>query len=129
MDKTTPQSRELYEALLARGIKCELEKWDGYKHIDISIPWAKIDIEVDGLQHFLDSEQIKSDFKRSYWSITNDDYDTIHIPNIIIEKYLDKVADAIAKVARDNYYDMKDNNFDLFLIIKRLIKKIQGKKN
>jgi len=111
MRESTQQAKKLYRALMNRGIKCELEKWDGYKHIDISISWAKIDIEIDGLQHYINPKQIKADFSRSYHSVMDDDYDTIHIPNIIIEKYLDKVAGAITKVARDNYYDMKDEDF------------------
>ena len=96
--------------MLNRDINCQLEYFDGYKHIDITIPWAKIDIEVNGLQHDTNPNQIMSDFQRSYWSITRDDYDTFHVPNIVIDQCLDSVADAIAVVARSNY---KDIQFDL----------------
>lgn len=100
MKKSTVQAEKLYKALRDRNIFCKLEDWDGDKHIDISIPWAKIDIEVDGLYHFFEPKQIIADFDRSYWSIINDNYDTIHIPNFIIDNYLDRVADAITEYSK-----------------------------
>ena len=72
MEKVAPQAKKCHEALLARGIKNDMEVWDGYKHVDILIPWARIDIEVDGLQHYNNADQIISDFDRSYWSSTRD---------------------------------------------------------
>ena len=122
MYRITPQVTKLYNALIERGIKCEMEVFDGHKHIDISIPWAMIDIEVDGLQHYIDPEQIKSDFKRNYWSIQRDDYDTFHIPNTIIDSHLEKVADAIAVVARDHYKSIKEENIGIFQKIKNLFR-------
>lgn len=107
MCQISPQVTNLYNALMSRKIKCELEVYDGHKRIDISIPWAKIDIEVDGLHHYTNPDQIQSDFQRSYWSMTRDDYDTLHIPNIIVDQHLDRVADAIAVVARSHYELLK----------------------
>ena len=40
--KVTSQARRLSLALWKRGIKNELEDYDGYKHVDISIPWARL---------------------------------------------------------------------------------------
>ena len=110
MSKITPQAVSLYNALIERGIKCEMEHWDGHKHVDIFIYWAKIYIEVDGLQHYTDPEQIKADFRRSYYSILEKDgyIDTFHVPNIVIEQHLNEVADALAKVARSFYEVMKE---------------------
>lgn len=108
MPNSTPQAIALHQALMARGIKCQLEVCDGHKHVDISIPWAKLDIEVDGNQHYTDARQMKADLDRSYYSSQNDEFDTIHIPNMAVDKYLDKVADAIARVARDDYCAMKE---------------------
>lgn len=126
MHQITPQVTNLYNALMTRKIKCELEVFDKHKHIDISIPWAKIDIEVDGLHHYLDPRQIQADFKRTYWSMKRDDYDTLHIPNVIIDQYLDKVADAIAVVARSHYeilqYEKKHKISNFFDKIIRVIK-------
>lgn len=105
MAKSTKYALKLYNALKKRRIKSDLEVWDGYKHVDLCIPWANLDIEIDGIQHFTNSKQIEKDIERSYWSQERDDFDTIHVPNILIEKYLDEIADAIAKVARNRYYE------------------------
>ena len=96
----TKQVNELHQALLKRGVETVCEYSDGHKHVDLAILQAGIYIEVDGSQHFTDAKQIKSDFKRGYWSTINA-FDTIHIPNSIIEKYLDKVADAITEVVKE----------------------------
>ena len=42
-------------------------------------------------------EQIMRDFKRSHYS-DGDDFRTFYVTNQIIERYLDQVADALAKV-------------------------------
>lgn len=127
MKQITPQVTNLYNALAKRNIKCELECYDGHKHIDISIPWAKIDIEVDGIHHYTNPDQIRSDFQRSYWSIKRDDYDIFHVPNIIVEQHLEQVADAIANVARSHYESLKDEKeHPLTHRILMFIKKIKG---
>jgi len=41
---------------------------DGYKHIDIAIPEAKINIEIDGVHHNYNAQQALSDLKRTYYS-------------------------------------------------------------
>ncbi len=102
------QAKLLHSTLLKRGIKCALEESDGYKKVDISISWAKLDIEVDGSHHYLDPDQIQRDLDRTYYSQENDEFDTFHVPNIIVEKYLDKLADAIAVVARDRFNAIKN---------------------
>jgi len=50
-EKSTPEAIKLCEALIKMGFNAELEKSDGYKHIDIAIPKFKVNIEVDGMQH------------------------------------------------------------------------------
>lgn len=108
----TQEALKLYNALKDRDIKSDLEVWDGHKSVDLSIQWAELDIEIDGLQHFIDPKQIHSDLERSYWTQERDGFDTIHIPNILINNYLDEIADALAKVARDRLEDIKENEED-----------------
>lgn len=96
----TKQTRLLSVELEKKGVKHELEYSDGHKHVDIAILDAKIFIEVDGLHHYTDSEQIKRDFKRDHFS-DGDDFDTIHIPNELIENHLEKIAEAIAKIVKE----------------------------
>jgi very-short-patch-repair endonuclease len=134
MKKPTIQEIDLLEALRKRGVDCVSGKSDSYKSIDISIPSAKIDIEIDGLHHYTNPRQLKSDFYRSYWSLKRDGYDTIHIPNMAIDNYLEKVADAIAQVAKEAIDEkIKCKNFfyatkKIFRISKREIKHMIFKK-
>ncbi len=104
----TPEAQALHDALIRKGIKCKLEQWDGHKHIDISIPWARIDIEVDGMQHYMNVKQMTSDLNRSYYSAHNG-YRTIRIPNQLIESNLDEVAETITRTARVMYFRSRRN--------------------
>ena len=73
-----------------------LEKWDGYKTIDIAIPECKINIEVDGLQHNFNADQALSDLQRTYYSFLKG-YLTLRVPNSLLEENLDDAADYITK--------------------------------
>lgn len=104
----TPQANLLYNALIKRGIKCETEKWDGHKHIDIAIPWAKINIEIDGTQHYTDPKQMVADYQRTYYS-SRKGFGTIRLPNFIIDQDVEIVADNIAQTARGKYFRSRSN--------------------
>ena len=95
----TPQAKRLHEALNKRGIYNEVEFDDGYKHTDISIPWARVNIEIDGKYHLMEPEHLFRDLERDSYSHL-DGMDTIRIPNSYIDNYLDQIADSIAEVAR-----------------------------
>lgn len=90
-------ARLLYDALKARNIDAILEYNDGHKTVDLAILDAKLFIEVDGLQHFTNPDQILRDFKRSHYS-DGDDFRTFYVTNQIIEKYVNEVTDALEKV-------------------------------
>ncbi len=97
--KSTKEARDLKEALEKLGIRVLAEVDDKHKHIDLAIPSARINIEVDGIQHLTDAYQIISDLKRSHYS---DDlgYDTIHIPNSSIRNNLGGIASALAEATK-----------------------------
>lgn len=81
----TSQALKLKSELEKRGVRVLVEVNDsGHKHIDLAIPDARINIEVDGRQHYENPFQIMSDLKRSHYS-DEKGYDTIHIPNIFID--------------------------------------------
>ena len=107
MGNPTKEAKELYNALWKRKIKCEIEAEDGHKSIDISIPWAELDIEIDGKPHVYDSKQLYADIERAHYS-KEDGFDTIHISNAMIHENVNGVADSIAKVARRRYYESKN---------------------
>ncbi len=97
--KATKETKDLYNALKKRGINSILEYWDGVKHVDLCIKKARLFIEVDGLQHAINPEQIITDLKRDHYS-DDDGFSTMRIPNEVIRKHLGSIADAIAEVAR-----------------------------
>lgn len=66
--QTTYEAISLYFALRQRGVPAELEKFDGFKTIDIAITEAKVNIEVDGKHHNFDAKQALTDLKRTYYS-------------------------------------------------------------
>jgi hypothetical protein len=98
--KVTPEAKQLFDKLIEEGVFAELEYWDGHKHVDIHIPSAKLYIEVDGVQHFTNPDQIASDFLRDHYS---DDagYSTFRIPNEIVREKLDMVLKAILKIVSE----------------------------
>ena len=93
----TKHALMLYDALRKKGITAELEYSDGHKTVDIAILSPQIYIEVDGLHHFTDPEQIIRDFKRNHYS-DGDDFSTFYVTNQILDKYLDDVVNALVKV-------------------------------
>ncbi len=97
--KPTKEALMLKEALEKLGIRVLVEVDDGHKHIDLCIPSAKINIEVDGDRHLTDAYQILADLKRSYYSNKNG-YDTIHISNDSLNSNLGGIASAIAEASK-----------------------------
>ena len=98
-NEPTPQAKRLHEALNKRDIHNELEFDDGYKHTDISIPWARLNLEINGKYHLTDPEHLFRDLERDSYSRL-DGIDTIRIPNFYIDSHLDEIANAIAEVAK-----------------------------
>ncbi len=96
-DQVSAHAKVLFDSLMAEGIFSILEYSDGHKHVDIFIPEVKLYIEVDGLSHFIDPEQIMTDFARDHYS---DDagFNTMRIPNILIEQKLSSIVSAIRKI-------------------------------
>ena len=95
--KVTAEAKSLYESLRLRGVNAVLEYFDGFKHVDIGIPDAYIYIEIDGENHILDPDQIERDFLRDHYS-EKEGIATLHISNESVEKYADRIADAVVVV-------------------------------
>lgn len=98
---TTPskQAIALKQELEKLGITVRLEQFDGFKHIDLALPKAKLNIEVDGIHHLTDPQQIITDIKREYHSAKKG-FATIHISNEMVKMHLEKIAQALAEVAK-----------------------------
>lgn len=99
--KTTQETLNLYISLKARGLPAQLEKFDGYKTIDIAIPHAKVNIEIDGAQHNFNPNQALTDLKRTYYSFLKG-YITLRIPNALIKWNIEETADYITEILKIN---------------------------
>lgn len=97
----TDSSIALYFELKSRGVPAKLEKFDGFKTIDIAVPEAKVNIELDGLHHSLDFNQAMNDLRRTYYSFLKG-YFTLRLPNIIVEENLEEVANYIVEMLAVN---------------------------
>lgn len=95
----TPEAAMLKAELETHGLRVLSEVNDGYKSIDLGIPSAKMNIEVDGMQHLTDPYQILSDLSRSHFS-DQLGYETLRIHNEEIRNHLPKIAKAIAEAAK-----------------------------
>lgn len=81
-----------------RGIDAKLEYNDGHKTVDIALLDSRIFIEVDGLHHSTNPDQILRDFKRGHYSDI-DGFDTFYVTNHTIENHLNEVARALTQIA------------------------------
>ena len=97
---TTRYSRLLRDELRRRGIEPIMEYYDGYKTVDLAILPARIYVEVDGIQHLNNPDQIIRDFKRDYYSL-RDGFCTIRISNEVLKKHPESIADALAEVINE----------------------------
>lgn len=93
------EAEALKNALVQRGVRVYQELHDGYKHIDLAIPEARLNIEVDGVQHFVDPNQIVADLNRGYYS-SKKGFSTMHIPNEMIHLHLEEIADALMEASK-----------------------------
>jgi len=95
----TEEENALKQALEALGVRVLSQVPDGHKHIDLSIPSARINIEVDGKQHLTNPHQIIADMKRAYYS-DQLGYETVRIPNEYIRTDLARISKALAEAAK-----------------------------
>jgi very-short-patch-repair endonuclease len=104
----TQEARILAKALEARGWQVELEKFDGYKTIDISVPSVKVNIEVDGFTHTVNNKTAFGDLQRQYYDLKKGIL-TLHIPNCLIEngEILTKTANLLSLLLKDRQNEIK----------------------
>lgn len=95
----TKEAAALKGALEKHGLRVYQELDDGHKTIDLAIPRAKLNVEVDGIQHLTDPKQIVADLSRGYYSHKNG-YDTMHIPNEMVRLHLDTISKALSEAAK-----------------------------
>ena len=97
--KPTKETLDLKESLEKLGVEVRIEVFDGYKHIDLEIAKAKLDIEIDGIHHLTNPHQILADLNRGYYS-HKDGFNTMHIPNEMVRKHLKEISEALAEASK-----------------------------
>lgn len=86
-DETTPQVIKLFKGLCEANVPSELEYYDDFKRVDIHVKDAKLDIEIDGMQHYLNLQQGISDLQRTVYSYKSERMCyTLRIPNKLIDE-------------------------------------------
>jgi very-short-patch-repair endonuclease len=95
----TKEALALQQALEQKGIRVQVEPYDGHKHIDLSIPDARIDVEVDGIKHLTDPHQIVADLNRGHYS-HRDGFETMHIQNEMLHRHLKEISAALAEASK-----------------------------
>lgn len=100
-DKINPtdEAVKLGNELNKLGYKAELEKWDGYKHIDIAVTRAKLNIEIDGSYHNYRADIALRDLERTYYSLEKG-FVTIRIPNSLIRHRLSQTVSYLDKIIK-----------------------------
>ncbi len=106
-DRSTPEAIKLYEILIKLGINAKLEQYDKFKHIDIAIPDAKINLEIDGMQHNYSEKQALADLKRTYHSFKKG-YVTLHIPNKLIQEHAYETAKYLKMLIEESEDQLED---------------------
>ncbi|GAA4335672.1 hypothetical protein GCM10023149_43780 [Mucilaginibacter gynuensis] len=115
----TDDAIQLYFLLKENGVPAELEKFDGYKSVDIVIEAAKVHIEVDGGHHNYDKRQALADLKRTFHSFRRG-YITLRIPNSLIRSHAFETADYITDFLELNHKRQANKSFSLSNLFKRL---------
>lgn len=107
----TTEAKKLCSELIKLGYKAELEKWDGYKHIDIAIVPAKTNIEIDGSHHNYRANTALRDLERTFYSLEKG-YITLRIPNSLVKYKLAETVKYIDKILRlrNARYDLNTKN-------------------
>ena len=101
----TKETLALKESLEKRGVRVYVEVDDGHKHIDLAIPKAKINVEVDGIQHLTNPHQILADLNRGHYS-NKLGYNTMHIPNEMIRAHLEEISVGLAEASKIREKDL-----------------------
>jgi len=121
----TPQAIKLSNSLKRQGVNHQLEYGDGFKHVDIAVPWAKLYLELDGKHHAFSSKQMCADDERDKYS-QKEGYTTKRIPNEWVDANVDRLARSIATLAKKRYREIKENEkqFSLTGMVKKLLSKL-----
>ena len=101
LKKSSREVVKLYFSLRKRGIAAELEKFDGFKTIDISIRAAKLNIELEARKPHYNPFDAIADLERDCIAFKKG-YNTIRIPNELVAYDLEKTTNYLHHFIRVN---------------------------
>lgn len=96
VSKGTPQQQKLCRALRLAGYESYAEWFDGVKYIDIAIPNAMVNIEVDG-SRYNNQDRAVPDQGRTYYSYAQGCF-TLRIPASLLENDFNKAVGYIVNL-------------------------------
>ena len=103
---STKETIDLYFSLKERGVPAELEKFDGYKTIDIAVVQARVNIEVDGVHHANNADQAFADLQRTFFSFKKG-FLTLRIPDVLVKQNLNQTADYVTEFLNETFIRMR----------------------
>jgi len=103
---STKETINLYFTLRDRGVPAELEKFDGYKNIDIAIADAKVNIEVDGAHHADNADEAFADLQRTFYSFKKG-FLTLRIPTVLVKQNLNETADYVTEFLNESFFRLR----------------------
>jgi hypothetical protein len=108
--KTAPLALSLFIELMKRGVPAQLEKWDSNTTVDISIPGAKVNLEVDGGQNNFNADQAMRNLLGTLLAFKNG-FLTLRIPNSLVKYNLQHTADMISEFLMESKEQVEDHSF------------------
>ena len=103
---STKETINLYFSLRDRGVPAQLEKFDGYKNIDIAVADAKVNIEVDGAHQLDNTDDAIADLQRTFYSFKKG-FLTLRIPNVLVKQNLNQTADYLTQFLNETFLRLR----------------------
>ncbi len=104
---STKETINLYFSLRDRGVPAELEKFDGYKAVDIAVIEARVNIEVDGVRQVNNADEAFADLQRTFYSFKKG-FLTLRIPSVLVKQNLNQTADYVTAFLNETFFRMRN---------------------
>ena len=84
----------------------QLEKYDGYKNVDIAVVEARVNIEIDGVHHADNADQAFADLQRAFYSFKKGFF-TLRIPDVLVRQNLKQTADYVTAFLNETCFRLR----------------------
>jgi hypothetical protein len=104
---STKETINLYFSLRDRGVPAELEKFDGYKAVDIAVVEARVNIEIDGVHQVNNADEAFADLQRTFYSFKKG-FLTLRIPSVLVKQNLNQTADYVTEFLNETFFRIRN---------------------